>query len=414
MTFRDKVNPAESLCARSASELVLGTDRKINEIPMRMKQFPWIISALAIGLASCQKPSGMSQNPTIKQEIFGKMPDGREVKLFTLTNANGLKARVMEYGAILVSMETPDRTGKSADLTHGYDTLEGWLGNTSYFGSSVGRFGNRIKDGKFTLDGKAHTLATNNKPGGIPCALHGGTKGFDKVLWSGKAIANHAVEFTYVSKDGEEGYPGNLTVKVTYTLTEANELKWEAQATTDAPTVLNIVHHSYWNLSGDPTTSINDHELQLVAPTYLPTDAGLIPTGVLAPVVGTPMDFTKSTAIGARVGTDFEALVFGGGYDHCWVLEKGQGVRLAARLKDPKSGRVMEISTNQPAIQFYGGNFLDGTATGKKAVPYAHRTALCLETEGFPDAPNQPAFPTAVLRPGETYHHVMIHKFSAE
>lgn len=373
-----------------------------------------MISALVIGLASCQKNPGMSSTSAEKQEVFGKMPDGREVKIFTLTNKNGLKARVTEYGAILVSMETPDKTGKMADITHGYDTLDGWLTNTSYFGATVGRFGNRIKDGKFTLDGKPYTLAKNNEPGGVPCALHGGLKGFDKVLWSGKPTADNGVEFTYVSKDGEEGYPGNLTVKVTYTLTEANELKWEARATTDAPTVINIVHHSYWNLSGDPTKAITDEILMLNAPNYLPTDIGLIPTGKIAPVADTPMDFTKPTVIGERVGEDFEALKFGGGYDHCWVLAKGTGVRLAARLKDPKSGRVMEISTDQPAIQFYGGNFLDGKVTGKKGVKYAHRSALCLETEGFPDSPNQPEFPSPVLRPGKTYQHVMIHKFSVE
>lgn len=373
-----------------------------------------IISALAIGLTSCQKTSSIASSSAVKHEVFGKMPDGTEVKIFTLTNKNGLKARVTEYGAILVSMETPDKSGKIADLTHGYDTLDGWLTNTSYFGATVGRFGNRIKDGKFTLDGKEYTLATNNQPGGIPCHLHGGLKGFDKVLWSGKSVGDNAVEFTYVSKDGEEGYPGNLTVKTTYSLNDENELTWQTNATTDAPTILNIVHHSYWNLSGDPTTSINDHVLTLPAPNFLPTDMGLIPTGVIAPVAGTPMDFTKPTAIGERVDAEFEPLKFGGGYDHAWVLEKGDGLRLAARLKDPKSGRVMEISTNQPAIQFYGGNFLDGTVAGKGGVKYAHRTALCLETENFPDAPNKPDFPSAVLRPGETYSHTMVHRFFAE
>jgi aldose 1-epimerase len=281
-------------------------------------------------------------------------------------------------------------------------------------GSSVGRFGNRIKDGKFSLDGKDYTLATNDKPGEIPCHLHGGKVGFNKVLWTGKRVGAQAVEFKYVSKDGEEGYPGNLSATVTYTLTEDNELKWEAQATTDAATVLNLVHHSYWNLSGDATKTINDHVLQLEADAYLPTNAGLIPTGEKAPVADTPMDFTKPTAIGARVEADFEALKLGLGYDHCWVLRPGSGVRLAARLVEPESGRVMEISTNQPAIQFYGGNFLDGKAIGKKGVAYNHRTALCLETENYPDAPNQPSFPSAVLKPGETYHHVMVHKFSVQ
>jgi aldose 1-epimerase len=342
------------------------------------------------------------------------MPDGQKAKIFTLTNKNGLVAKVTEYGAILVSMEVPDKSGKLADVTHGYDSLDGWLTNTSYFGSTVGRFGNRIKDGKFSLDGKEYNLAKNNEPGGIPCHLHGGVKGFDKVLWTGTPTADNGVEFSYTAKDGEEGYPGNLAVKVTYTLNDKNELIWEAKATTDAPTVLNIVHHSYWNLSGDPTQSINDHVLTLNADGFLPTDAGLIPTGKIDPVAGTPMDFNKPMVIGERVDADFEALKFGGGYDHAWVIKKGDGVRLAARLKDPKSGRVLEVSSNQPAVQFYGGNFLDGTVTGKKGVAYAKRTALCLETEGFPDAPNHPNFPSAVLRPGETYTHTMIHKFAAE
>ena len=375
-----------------------------------MKKSPTLVSALAISLLACQICPAME----VKEENYGAMPDGKLVKIFTLINKNGLKAKVTEYGAILVSMEIPDKSGKTADITHGYDSLAGWLTNTSYFGATVGRFGNRIKDGKFTLDGKDYKLATNNDPGGIPCALHGGLKGFDKVLWSGKVASDKSVEFSYTAKDGEEGYPGNLTVNVTYSLTDDNELKWEAKATTDAPTVLNVVHHSYWNLSGDPKTSINDHILMLNADGFLPTNVGLIPTGKIDPVAGSPMDFTKPTVIGERVDADFEALKFGGGYDHAWVLKKGDGVRLAARLKDPKSGRVMEVSTDQPAVQFYGGNFLDGKVAGKSGVKYAKRSALCLETEGFPDAPNHPSFPSAVLRPGETYRHTMIHKFSAE
>ncbi len=376
-----------------------------------MHKCPWIISTLAFTAASCQTIPRM--NSTAKQEVFGRMPDGREVKIFTLTNSHGLKARVTEYGAILVSMESPDKAGNLADLTLGYDTLEGWLGNTAYLGATVGRFANRIKDGKFSLDGKAYTLATNNDPGGIPCSLHGGLLGFDKVLWSGKTTADNGVEFTYVSKDGEEGYPGQLSAKVTYTLTETNELIWEARASTDAPTLINIAHHSYWNLSGNPALTINDHVLSIEADHYLPTDVGLIPTGVIAPVQGTPMDFTRPISIGERLGEDFQALKFGGGYDHCWVLRKGDGLRLAACVTDPKSGRVLEVSTNQPAIQFYGGNFLDSSAIGKQGIPYARRTGLCLETEAFPDAPNQPHFPSPVLRPGDTYYHILVHKFSA-
>ena len=350
---------------------------------------------------------------------FGKMPDGQPVEIFTLTNNRGTEAKIIEYGAILVSLKVADRDGKLADITHGYDDLAGWLTNTSYFGASVGRFGNRIAHGKFTLDGKEYSLATNNDPGGIPCALHGGLKGFDKVLWKGEGFDtadSTGVRLTYISADGEEGYPGKLSVEITYTLNDDNELTWEAKATTDAPTVLNLVHHSYWNLSGNPETSINNHRLTLFAKDYLPTDAGLIPTGEPAPVAGTPMDFTNATAIGGRVDDEFEALKFGGGYDHAWVLsgEKDGDLTRAARLHDPTSGRIMEISTNQPAVQFYGGNFLDGTATGKGGVSYQKRTALCLETENWPDAPNNPKAPTAVLRPGETYHHIMVHKFSAE
>ena len=314
-----------------------------------MKQTHLIISALAIGLLACHNNLAMAKESNVKEEVFGKMPDGKEVKIFTLTNKQGLKAQVIEYGAILHSLQAPDKSGKVAELTHGYDDLAGWLTNTSYFGATVGRFGNRIKDGKFSLDGKEYKLATNNDPGGIPCALHGGLKGFDKVLWSGKAT-DDGVELTYVSKDGEEGYPGNLTVHVTYSLNDDNELKWEAKATTDAPTVLNIVQHTYWNLSGDHTTSINDHLVMLNADSYLPTDAGLIPTGEIAAVKGTPMDFTKPTAVGDRVGEDFEALKLGGGYDHAGVLKKGEGMHLAAKVKDPKSGRTLEITTNQPAI----------------------------------------------------------------
>ena len=385
--------------------------------------------AMSVLLSSCDnggestggepKTEPVEGAQSVSEAIFGQMPDGADAKIFTLTNANGMEAKITEYGAILVSLTTPDKDGTLADVTHGYDTLEGWLTNTSYFGATVGRFGNRIADGKFTLDGKEYTLATNNDPGGIPCHLHGGIKGFDKVLWKGESFEGEGargVNLTYGSPDGEEGYPGTLTTVVTYTLTDKNELVWEARATSDAPTVLNVVHHSYWNLSGDATTSINDHELTLYAEHYLPTDAGLIPTGQVASVAETPMDFRSAHVIGERVEAAFEALKLGAGYDHAWVLsgEKDGELNKAARLKDPETGRVMTISTNQPAIQFYGGNFLDGTVTGKGGVVYEHRTALCLETENYPDAPNNPEAPSAVLRAGETYYHKMVHAFSAE
>jgi len=376
-------------------------------------KIPTLAAAMAaLYLVSFQTTQAIV-SPPIQQETFGKLPDGKEVKIFTLSNANGFRAKVTEYGAILVSVEAPDKDGKIADLTHGYDTLEGWLTNSNYFGATVGRFGNRIAGGKFALDGKEYTLATNNNPGGIPCHLHGGKVGFDKVLWKGSVVGD-AVEFTYLSKDGEEGYPGNLSVKVTYRLNADNELTWSATATTDAPTVLNLVQHVYWNLSGDPTQPITDHELTLNSELFLPTNKGLIPTGELEEVEGTPMDFRKSKVIGKDIDDDFEPLKLAGGYDHAWVLRKGEGVREAARLKDPKSGRVMALSTDAPAVQFYAANFLDGSIKGKGGVAYQKRTALCLETEGYPDAPNQPAFPTAVLRPGETYQHTMTFKFSAE
>lgn len=345
---------------------------------------------------------------------YGTLPDGREARIFTLENAHGLRARVTEWGATLVSVETPDRHGKLADITLGSDTLEGWLANPHYFGASVGRFGNRIRRGKFTLDGKDFTLATNNAPADVPCHLHGGVKGFDKVLWSGEQNGNR-VTFTRVSPDDEEGYPGNLSVRVTYTLTGENELIWQAEATTDAPTILNLVHHSYWNLSGDPTRTILDHLMELHSDAFLPTDAGMIPTGEIASVAGTPMDFNTPTPVGERIDADFESLNFAAGYDHCWLICGETGtLRPAARVTCPDSGRVLEVLTDQPGVHFYAGNFIDGTFSGKGGVPYARRSGLCLETEGCPDAPNQPHFPSCVLRPGETYRHTLVHRFSVK
>ncbi len=386
---------------------------------------PITLSVAIVSMISC-KPTktNTDEGGAPPAESFGELPDGGQAQLYTLSNGKGMVAKISDFGATLVSLEVPDKDGESADVTHGYDSVAGYAGaKNPYFGASVGRYGNRIADGKFSLEGKEYTLATNNSPGDIPCHLHGGEAGFNKRLW--KVVeqgGSDSITLEYVSADGEEGYPGTLTATVTYTLTEKNELIWEASATTTAPTVLNLVHHTYWNLSGDPASTINEHELTLFADRYLPTDAGLIPTGVLAPVAGTPMDFTSPHTIGARVGETFEALKLGGGYDHCWVLAepKPDGLALAARLRDPKSGRVMEISTNQPAVQFYGGNFLSPAdfqgdfEAGKDGAAYPHRSALCLETENFPDAPNQSDFPSSVLKPGETYRHVMVHSFSAE
>jgi len=348
---------------------------------------------------------------------FGTLPDGRETRLYTLANNGGITAQITNFGATLVSLTAPNRYGKLADITLGFDSIDGYASaENPYFGATAGRCGNRIACGRFTLDGKSYQLATNNDPGGIPCHLHGGKVGFNQRLWTVTKSSESSITLEYISRDGEEGYPGRLSATVTYTLTDDNELIWEAIATTDAPTLVNLVHHTYWNLSGEPGSSINDHVLQLHADRYLPTNAGLIPTGELTPVAGTPMDFTQPTAIGERVQADFEALKLGGGYDHCWVLTepKAAGLAHVATVRDPKSGRVMELFSNQPAVQFYGGNFLDDTLAGKDGAVYKKRTGLCLETENFPDAPNQPDFPSAVLRPGEIYRHRMVHRFSTE
>lgn len=379
-----------------------------------MKIFFALLALASLALSSClstfdQKTSNRAEQTKVTS--YGKLKNGRDVSMFTFANKHGMVAKVTEYGATLVSLEVPDKEGNVKDVTHGYDDLAGWLTNSSYFGVTVGRYGNRIADGKFSIDGKAYTLATNNDAN----HLHGGVVGFDKVLWKGRPIMN-GVELTYTSKDGEEGYPGNLEVTVTYTLTDRNELQWTARATTDQATPVNIVQHAYWNLSGDPTTSINNHELTLIADHFLPTDAGLIPTGKLMPVAGTPFDFTQAKLIGKSIDEPSEPLRLGKGYDHCWVLRAGnKDLNLAARLHDPNTGRTMELHTDQPGIQFYGGNFLDGTTTGKGGVRYAFRTACCLETQLFPDSPNKrnlPAFPDCILKPGETYSHTMVSRFS--
>jgi aldose 1-epimerase len=349
----------------------------------------------------------------VSKQVWARMADGREASLFVLRNAQGLCARVFEFGATLVSIDVPDRSGSFADVTLGFDAPAAWLANTGYFGSTVGRFANRIAHGAFELDGRRHSLALNNAPGSIPCHLHGGIVGFDKVLWHGTLLDHEcAVVFEHRSPDGDEGYPGTLDVRVTYRLTDDNELVWEAVATTDRPTPVNLVHHSFWNLSGDPACTIEDHQLTLDADHYLPTNAGLIPTGEMASVAGTPMDFRQATAVGARIDASFEALRFGGGYDHCWVLRNSGAMVRAARLEHPKSGRVMEIFTDQPAIQFYAGNGLDGSVTGKRGVPCGRRSGLCLETEGFPDAPNHLHFPSCILNPYEQYRHRMVHRFT--
>jgi aldose 1-epimerase len=338
------------------------------------------------------------------------------VDLFTLRSPSGIELDVITYGGTVTRLLAPDRNGELADIVLGHEWLEAYLAGTPYFGAIVGRYGNRIAEGRFTLDGKEHRLAVNNGPN----HLHGGLKGFDKVVWAAEPYSSEAesgVALTYVSADGEEGYPGELTVRVTYALTAGGELRIDYEATTDAPTVVNLTHHGYWNLAGHGSGDILGHELTLHADRFTPVDGTLIPTGELRAVDGTPFDFRSPTEIGARIGADDEQLTFGGGYDHNFVLEgwRPDGeLRPAAVLRDAPSGRTMEVLTTEPGVQFYSGNFLDGSDIGKGGVVYERRTGLCLETQHYPDSPNQPDFPSVVLRPGETYRSTTVYRFSAE
>ncbi len=344
-----------------------------------------------------------------QKTAFGKTADGTEVDLYTLTNANGVVLKMTNFGAIVVSLEVPDRDGKLANVNMGFAALDGFLGKHPYFGSTVGRYCNRIAAGKFTLDGQEYALATNDNGKNH---LHGGNAGFNKVVWQAEPFQNEfgvGVKFTYLSKDGEEGYPGNLDVTAVYTLTNDNEMVVEFKATADKATPINLTNHCYWNLAGAGSGTVRDHELMIAADKYLPVDAGLIPTGEVADVAGSPLDFTKPEKIGARLDQIKADPV---GYDHCFVLrgEAGQ-MRLAAKLKDPASGRVMEIHTTQPALQFYSGNFLDGKPENNS---YKQYDGCCLETQHYPDSPNHADFPNTILRPGETFREKTVHKFYAE
>jgi len=345
----------------------------------------------------------------ISKADFGKTKSGTPVQIFTLTNAHGLEARIMTYGGAIVSLKTPDHDGKMGDIVLGFDDLDGYLNpNVPYFGKIIGRYGNRIGHAKFTLDGKEYKLAANNGAN----SLHGGNVGFDKVVWAAKELPDGGLELQYTSKDGEEGYPGTLNVTVVYHLTDANELKIDYTATTDKDTVVNLTNHAYYNLKGAGNGDILDHVLTINADKFTPVDAGLIPTGELKPVAGTPFDFTKPTAIGARINQDDEQLKLGGGYDHNWVMNrKGPGLSLAARVEAPATGRTMEVLTTEPGIQFYTGNFLDGTLVGKGGHACGKRSAFCLETQHYPDSPNQPKFPSTVLKPGQTYKTTTVYRF---
>jgi aldose 1-epimerase len=349
----------------------------------------------------------------MKKESFGATSDGIPVFLYTLRNARGLEARIMTYGGIVVSLRVPDKSGHMDDVVLGYDSLSQYIKANPYFGALVGRYGNRIAKAKFTLDGKVYTLAANDGAN----SLHGGLKGFDKVVWTAKENESRPGEslvLTYLSKDMEEGYPGNLNVKVVYTLTPENELRIDYTATTDKPTVLNLTHHSYFNLAGAGSRDILDHVLKIDADRFTPIDSGLIPTGELRNVGGTPMDFRTPVAIGARINQNDEQLRLGRGYDHNWVLNGPQGtLRLVATVSEPTTGRTMDVLTTEPGLQFYSGNFLDGTNVGKGGKVYKYRYGFCLETQHFPDSPNKPDFPSTVLRPGGTYKSTTVYRFSA-
>ncbi len=348
------------------------------------------------------------------KERFGKTLDGIEVYVYTLKNAGGMEARITNYGGILISLKVPDRSGKLDDVVLGYDSLSQYISNSPYFGAIVGRYANRIGKAKFILNGHDYALAANNGPN----SLHGGIKGFDKVVWNVNGVDSKpgkSLALTYLSKDGEEGYPGNLTVEVVYSLTDSNELRVDYKAMTDKPTVLNLTHHSYFNLAGAGNGDILSHELYIDADRFTPIDSTLITTGELRPVKGTPMDFTKPTAIGARINEKDEQLKYGLGYDFNWVLNKKDSeLKLAARVQEPTSGRVMEVFTTEPGIQFYSGNFLNGSNIGKGGKKYDHRYGFCLETQHFPDSPNKPNFPSTELVPGKTFDSTTIYKFSTK
>ncbi len=344
----------------------------------------------------------------ITRTSYGHLHDGREVQLFTLRNER-IEVTITSFGGRIVTLKVPDEAGKIADVVLGFDDLDGYLGENPYFGALIGRYGNRIGHAQFTLDSKRYSLAKND--GGN--SLHGGVKGFDKVLWTGRIERDSAV-LTYLSKDGEEGYPGNLTAMVRYTLT-GNELRIAYQATADKPTVVNLTNHSYFNLAGQGQGDILDHELILAADRFLPVDKGLIPTGEMRNVAGTPFDFRTAHKIGERIDSTDEQIQFAGGYDHNWVLNvTSESLTLAARAREPRSGRVMEVLTTEPGVQFYTGNFLDGKFHGKSGKRYTRRSAFCLETQHFPDSPNHPAFPSTVLKPGRNYSSTTIYRFLAE
>jgi aldose 1-epimerase len=384
-----------------------------------------VLSLITIGvlLVAAWPAATLAQaEPGVTVADFGTTADGTAVQEYTLTNANGMEVKILTYGGTIRSVMVPDRDGNLANVNLGFDNMADYETKSPYFGNITGRYANRIARGTFVIDGELYLLAQNNDVN----ALHGGVKGFDKVVWTAEEVESEegpAVQFSYLSADGEEGYPGNLDVKVTYTLTDDNEILMDYMATTDAPTVVNLTNHAYWNLKGEGAGTIDDHVLMIDADRYTPVDATLIPTGELAPVAGTPFDFTTPTAIGERNRSNHEQIVIGRGYDHNWVLNRDhsgpntwddRAWMMAARLSEPSTGRVLEVWTEEPGIQFYAGNFLDGTVYGQAGLAFRQGDGLALETQIFPDSPNQEGFPNAVLLPGETYQTRTSYKFTTE
>ncbi|MCP9199117.1 galactose mutarotase [Gramella sp. GC03-9] len=394
------------------------------------KPFRLLLLALALVFVQCKdaQKNNESENVSENQEKnsentmkiikndFGKTAAGEAVEQYTISNEAGLEMSVISYGGIITHLKVPNKDGKYEDVVLGFDNIQDYENGSPYFGAIIGRYGNRIADAKFSLDGEEYQLEKNDGPN----SLHGGEKGFDKVVWDvepGTSEDSASLKFTYTSKDGEGGFPGNLETTVTYTLTSDNELQIEYEATTDKKTVVNLTQHSYFNLTGDFSKTILDHVVEINADQYLPVDKTLIPTGELRSVEGTPFDFTEPTPVseGMKLEESNEQLKRGPGFDHCWVLnEQDSGMRFAASAYDPESGRYMEVMTNEPAMQFYTGNFLDGTLPAKGGGSYGKRTGFCMETQHYPDSPNQEAFPSTVLEPGETYTSQTTYKFSVK
>ena len=380
-----------------------------------MKPRVFVIALLLVGIMmTWHLPATAEAKSTMKKQPFGKTSDGRDVELYTLTNKKGMEVAITNFGGIIVALKAPDRNGKFDDVVLGYDSLDGYLTNKAFFGALIGRYGNRIAHGKFALNGANYTLPKNDGDN----TLHGGPEGFNKRLWTAKDASGakgQALELTYMSKDGEEGFPGNLTVKVVYTLTAQNELTITYSATTDKETVVNLTNHSYFNLAGQGTGDILGHQLMIRGDHITAVDDTLIPTGELRPVKDTPFDFTHATAIGARINQDDPQIKVGKGYDHNWVLNAHgpHSPVLAAEAYEPNSGRVLQVLTVEPGVQFYSGNFLDGTITGKGGKVYKYRYGFCLETQHFPDSPNHPKFPSTTLKPGHAYSTTTVFKFSA-